>query len=105
MKRTVFLLAGLILAVACNEADKARVKELQQELDELQRQAPPGVPAAEVVVPEDGSFFFTFDKEGYGVDAGGSVTICYSLQEEAAIDIEVVGDKGWDVSVNSIDAT
>ncbi len=99
------LSSSLIIAVACSEADKVRVEELQQELEEMQQQKLPGVPGAEVVVPEDGSFFFTFDKEGYGVDAGGSVTICYSLQEEAAIDIEVVGDKGWDVSVNSIDAT
>lgn len=99
------LSSSLIIAVACSEADKVRVEELQQELEEIQQKKLPGVPAADVVVPEDGSFFFTFDKEGYGVDAGGSVTIGYSLQEDATIEIEAKDSEGWTFSVNPINAS
>ena len=105
MKQTAFLLAGLILAAACNESDKAKVDELQQELDELQRQTPPAVPAADVVTPEDETFFFTFDKAGYGIDAGGSVTVGYSLQDDATIEIKAKDSEGWSFSINRINAS
>ena len=95
----------LIVAVACDEADKARVEELQQELEDLQQQRLPGVPGSEVVIPEDDSFFFTFDKEGYGVDAGGSVVISYLLQEDATIEIKSKDSEGWAYNVNPKDAS
>ena len=100
MKKIVLLLAVLALAVSCNKADRERMEGLQQELDALQRQALPGVPAAVDVSPDDAQpFAFTFDKAGYGVDAGSSVTINYSLPEEA--EVEVSRSEGWGVTVNS----
>ncbi len=104
MKKVPILLAALVLLASCNEADKARVEELQQELDEMQRQTPPGVPAAaDVVVEQDEEFSLTFDRAGYGVDAGCSVTINYTLPEAATV--EVTPWEGWSVSVNSSGAT
>lgn len=100
MKRIVLLLAAAALLFACNKADIERVERLQQELDELQRQTPSGVPAAaDIVVEPQVPFAFSFDKEFYGVDAGSSVTINYSLPEAATV--EVTPREGWDVSVNS----
>ena len=95
MKKTAFLLSALILVVACNETDKARVEDLQQELDAMQRQVPPEVPAADIVNPVDEAFAFTFDKVRYGVDAGSSVTIKYSLPEAAALSFIV--PEGWGI--------
>lgn len=99
--RIYVLLFIVFFAVACNEADKARVEELQQELAELEQKEIPGVPGTEVVIPEDETFFFTFDKAGYGVDAGGSVSIGYSLPVAATVDVGV--KEGWGVSVTSSD--
>ena len=99
MKKIVLLLAVLALAVSCNKADREHMEGLQQELDALQRQALPGVPAAVDVSPDDAQpFAFTFDKAGYGVDAGSSVTINYSLPEAA--EVEVTRAEGWVVSIN-----
>ena len=99
MKKLSILLALLTIAAACNKAEEARVEELRQSLDEKQRQELPGVPAAaDIVTPDSGGFAITFDKVLYGVDAGGSVTINYSLSEEASV--EVTQAEGWEVSVN-----
>lgn len=100
MKKIVLLLFAAALMFACNKADIERVERLQQELDELQRQTPSGVPAAaDIVVEPLVPFAFSFDKEFYGVDAGCSVTISYSLPEAATV--EVTPRQGWGVSVNS----
>ncbi|MBQ6082350.1 MAG: hypothetical protein IJK91_07720 [Bacteroidales bacterium] len=104
MKKIVLLLVAAALSFACNKADIERVERLQRELDELQRQTPSGVPAAaDIVVDPQTPFAFTFDKERYGVDAGSSVTINYSLPETATV--EVSPREGWGVSVNSSGAT
>ncbi|MBR5034219.1 MAG: hypothetical protein IKX71_02850 [Bacteroidales bacterium] len=98
MKRLTLLLSALLLVFACDKADKARVDELQQSLDELQHQALPGVPDADGIVPDGQSVFaFSFDRCRYGIDAGGSVTINYTLPEAATI--YVTGKEGWGITV------
>ena len=104
MKKLLFLLAALAFAASCNTDDKALFEEVQQSLDEMQRQTPPEVPAAaDVVSPQDGEFAFAFDKAGYGVDAGGNVTINFSLPEEAAVEVSQI--EGWGVSVSQSGAS
>lgn len=99
MKRVLFLLAVLTLAAACDKAEKSSLEALQQELDAMQRQALPGVSAADVVEGDNAApFAITFDKIRYGVDAGGSVTINYTLPEAALL--EVSANEGWGVVVN-----
>ncbi len=90
----------MTLAASCNIEEKLKAEQLQQELENLQRQPFPGVPpAAEVTVPEDPGFAFTFDKAGYGVDAAGSVTVRYSLHGDATV--EVLTKDGWSATVSS----
>ena len=91
------------LADSCNKEEKLKVEQLQQEMENLQKQSPPGVPSLpEVVQPEDAEFVFTFDKSGYGVDAAGSVSIAYSLPEAASV--EVMAMDGWNATVNATGA-
>jgi len=98
MRRTLLLLAFFALVAACNTVDRLALENLQQSMDELQRQVLPGVPAADgIVTPASGDFAITFDKLRYGVDAGGNVTINYSLQQEA--NLEVSANEGWEVSL------
>ena len=100
MKKLTILLAALMLVAACDKSDRARVGELQQNLDELQQQALPGVPAAAGIVPcSQSEFAFSFDRVRYGIDAGGSVTINYTLPEDAVV--EVSGKEGWGISVSA----
>lgn len=76
----------------------ATLAELEGKSDEM------GLPPA--VVPgleTDDQYFISFDREKYGVDAGSSVTINYSLPETATV--EVSPREGWGVSVNSSGAT
>ena len=94
----------MTLAAACNKADRSSFEALQQELDAMQRQVLPGVPAADVVVPEaESGFTLSFDNVRYGVDAGGSVTINYSLPEAA--DLAVSQQEGWGIVVNQSGAS
>ena len=97
MKRTfIILIAFLVAAVSCNKEDKLRVEQLQEELDALQDQPVPEVPAS--VEPVSGiDYAFTFDKVRYGVDAGGSVTVNYTLPEESTVEVSVSG--GWSATV------
>ena len=104
MRKTVLLLVAAALLFACNKADMERVEQLQQELDGLQRQAPPEVPAAvDAVVDQLSPFAFSFDKKRYGVDAGATVTINYTLPDAAAVEVTPV--QGWEVSVSSSGAS
>lgn len=94
----------MLVAISCNKEEKLRLEQLQQDLAALQEQQLPGVPsAAEPAADSDEDFFFTFDKMRYGVDAGGSVNIEYTLQEAA--DVEVAVKEGWSASVVSDGAT
>lgn len=91
--------AALIIAASCNKEEKLKVEQLQQELDELQSKDAPAVPAAtDATVPEDGTYAFTFDKIRYGVDAGASVVIGYTLEKPSTIELKT--RDGWSATVN-----
>ena len=88
------------MAASCNKEDKLKVEQLQQELDALQKENLPGVPASSAVeVPADQQFFFTFDKAKYGVDAGSTVSIPYTLQEAATVTVSA--KEGWSAVVKA----
>ena len=94
------IFAAIAIAASCNKEDKLKVEQLQQELDQLQKENLPGVPASSVIdVPEDQPFFFTFDKAKYGVDAGSTVSIPYTLQEAATVTVSA--KNGWSAVVKA----
>lgn len=93
VRRTFIILAAFLIAAAsCNKEDKLRLERLQGELDSLQSQVVPSVPDPSVE-PIPGEYHFTFDKEIYGVDAGSSVTVNYTLPEESTVEVTAKG--GW----------
>lgn len=93
-------LAVLILAASCNKEEKLKVEQLQEELESLQKGDLPGVPASSVEdVPDDQPFFFEFDKVKYGVDAGSTVSIPYTLQQAATVTVSV--KDGWKAVVKA----
>ena len=100
MKRIhILLLAAAIIAVSCQTEEKQRLEQLQQELSGLEQQPAPSVPPeVDATVPDATAFTFSFDKQRYGVDAGGSATIEYTLSEAA--DIDVVVKDGWNAIVD-----
>ncbi len=103
MKRTINILmifAAIFIAASCNKEDKLKVEQLQEELESLQKGDLPGVPASSVEdVPDDLPFFFAFDKTRYGVDAGSTVSIPYTLQQAATVTVSVKG--GWKAVVKA----
>ena len=105
MKRIIVIITAALLAVSCNKQDKIQLAQLQDDLVELQQSADGiQVPSAIDAVPdEDEDYSFVFDKEIYGVDAAGSVTVGYTLPEDSQIEV-IVGD-GWSASVNQNGAT
>lgn len=105
MKRLyIFILAAVLLAASCQKEDENQLKQLQQELAALEQEDLPSVPGAlQPAEPGDESFFISFDKARYGVDAAGSVSIAYTLQEPAAVEVNV--KEGWSAVVNASSAT
>ena len=99
MKRTFIILTALLVAVvSCNKEEKLRLEQLQEELDTLENKPVPEVPGSSVEPVYDTGYAFTFDKVLYGVDAGGSVTVNYTLPEESTIEVSVIG--GWSATVS-----
>lgn len=108
MKRLlIYTLATLsLLAVSCNKEDKQRMEELQRSLDQIEGQLDDiKLPAA--VSPGadfDAEYAISFDKAKYVVDAGGSVTVKYSLSVASdMVEVAVQGD--WDAAVNPTSPT
>lgn len=99
-KICIFLLAALLMAVSCNNADKLKLEQLQQEMSQLEQQAggievPPSVsPNGEI----DG-FTFSLDKELYSIDAASSVEINYTLPEDSEVEVLVNG--AWSATVRA----
>ena len=101
LRKVVLMLAlSVALAWSCNNEDKLKLEQMQQELEGLQQQSLPGVPPeSDVTIPDDTQFAFTLDKACYGIDAGGSVSIAYSLPEAATV--EVSTRDGWSATVSA----
>lgn len=80
MRKFVLMLAlSVALTPSCNNEDKFKLEQLQQELDEPQQSIPAVPGATDVTVPEDGAYSFKLDRLRYGVDAGNSVAIAYTI--------------------------
>ena len=76
------------------------MEQLQQEADRLQQEmASTAAPSAGVDIPADAEFHITLDKARYGVDAGSSVSMHYTLPQAATL--EVVTKEGWSAVVNA----
>lgn len=88
-----------LLAVSCNKQEEMQLAQLQADLAALQQSADGlKVPSAIDAVPDvDIEYSFSFDKDFYGVDAGGAVTIEYALSEDSQV--EVTASDGWNVVV------
>ena len=92
MRKLVCIILVVLLAVCCSK-DEERLAQLERELAELQGKEPSVPGASEIIPPEDGPFAFAFDAACYGVDAGQSVSIKYSLP--AASSLEINTKDGW----------
>lgn len=106
-KILIYTLAALsLLAVSCNKEDKQRLEELQHSLDQIEGQLD-GISLAEAVEPVDVTpteYAISFDKSKYVVDAGGSVTVKYSLSKASSmVEVSIHGD--WDAVVNTNGST
>ena len=97
------LLAVLVIPVACNEEQKLELEQLQASLEELQNADGSAVPQAVVPALSDGPFAIVFDQQRYGVDAGSSVTVGYTLSEACAVTVST--REGWTATVNATGAT
>ena len=86
------------LLLSCNQADKLRLEQLEAQYAALQDADAAQVPAAaEPSGDSPTEYDITFDKDYYEADAGGSLSIKYSLPE--ASEVEVVAKDGWSASV------
>lgn len=101
---TIALAIAAILTSSCNKEEKLKVEQLQQELSDLQQKDAPAVPdTGSPSTPEESAYVFSFDRAGYGIDAGGSVTVAYTLPEASSVEVSVKGD--WSATVNASSAT
>ena len=97
-------MTALLLLVCCNK-DQQKVEQLEKELSELQnREIPSVAEPPSVDIPEDGAYAFTFDADLYGVDAGSSVSIKYTLPA-ASSSVEISTKEGWSAVHHSISDT
>ena len=104
--RKIFILAlVVVLLFSCNKEDRQRLEELQLSLEQIEGRVD------EIVVPDAvepwekdlTEYSFSFDKEKYGVDAGGSVAVGYRLPESSTVSVNV--KDGWNATVNATSAT
>ncbi len=101
-RRLFILVIAAFLAVCCSKEEKQELDQKQQELFDLKNVQVPDVPDPQIVeVQADADYGFSFDAERYGVDAGSSVSVGYSLPEASTL--EVIVKDGWSAVVNSSD--
>ena len=96
----VRLLPLLVLFVSCNTLQEEFERAWQELQTQVQEAAQIGVEdIPDVVEPQQPApYEFTLDRERYGVDAGGSVSIRYTLPESSTV--EVIAKEGWTAVVN-----
>lgn len=103
MRRPLIFAVAALLALtvsSCNKEDKEQLEQLREDLRSLEEAALPGVPGpVDPAWVPSGDFAISFDRVRYGVDAGGSVVVVYTLPEEATL--EVYPKDGWSAAVNA----
>ena len=107
MKRFfIFVLAAMLMLISsCDKEEIMQLAELQGTLTDIEGQAE-GIDFPNAVVPGadvDYEYSFSFDRDKYCVDAGGNVTVRYSLPEPSTVSLNVVG--GLSAAVNATSDT
>lgn len=93
----------LMLAASCSKQDALEVERLQASLDQARSRTVALPDAADVTQARQGEYYISFDQARYGVDAGGSVTISYSVQEDSRL--EASAGQGWEVELKPVSGT
>ncbi len=92
-------IAAAVALAGCTDY-VAQLETLQGEVDSLQGSIE-GIAVPAVVIPEESGTLspltIAFDAPRYGVDAGGSATLAFTLSEKASV--EVAAKDGWSASV------
>ena len=102
-KKLLYTLAFLaMLLSSCSKVDeRQRLDELHQSIsdikDKVDKLELPAAVEPSVPVEPEPDYVFSFDQERYGVDAGGSVTIKYSLPEDSLV--EASSREGWNIEI------
>ena len=103
-KAISILLSTLLIAAACSDEDKLRYEQMQKDYAALQEKDAAVVPDALEPDGEDlSAYSFAFEHQRYGVDAGGSVSIRYTLPEASSV--EVLARDGWSAEVTTTSGT
>ncbi|MBP5505723.1 MAG: hypothetical protein J6X89_06455 [Bacteroidales bacterium] len=100
-KLYIILIAVALIAAGCQKEEKDQLEQLQKDLAAFQQEQIPGVPDSqysELSEYSSGPLSFTFEKNRYAVDAGGSVTLSYTLEEAA--EVSVIVREGWTAKVS-----
>lgn len=104
MKRILTVIAlALLLAASCSKQQPLDLERLQASKEGLESKSVTLPDAANAADPGQDAFSISFDAERYGVDAGGSVTIGYSLQEAAHL--EAAASQLWKVEFRTVSDT
>jgi len=104
MKKFIPSILALAILASCSQSDQLRLEQLEKDYAALQDKAAAVVPAsAEPSADEQSEYSFGFDQLRYGIDAGGSISIRYSLPEPSTV--EVAAKEGWRASVTADSAT
>lgn len=82
------------LAIACNKEQQRQLAELQGQKEAIESSVKE---MAEAQQPAVNDFEITFDKEYYWIDAGGSVTLHYTLAQTASLSVSV--GEGWSATI------
>ena len=101
MKKISVLFICLALLFSCNKEDQLRLEQMQKDYETISGKTVDVEPASQADVPEEEAFAFSFDKARYGVDAGASVVVSYTLSRAAQV--EAVAKGGWSAAVSSSD--
>ena len=92
--------AVLLLAQACNGDERLRLEELQQQMASIKEAGASSIPDAVSPSSDDPKeYAFTFDRNRYGVDAGKSVSVKYTLPEASTVEVSV--PEGWSATVDN----
>lgn len=99
-KLIIILTAFLLLTPACHKTERERLDTLFGQLEGLEGSQLPVVPdAVDPSIVPDGEYSFTFEKETYGVDAGKSTVVEFTLPEESTV--EVFAKEGWQAELST----
>ena len=104
MKHCLILILSVVFVVSCNQKYKTEIDGLEAELKSLAEKSQRDIPSQmDVDVPAPVEYRVSFDKERYGVDAGSSIAVRYSVSEKSTV--EVVAGKGWNAVARSLSDT